>query len=173
MGTPMNATRKVIVLALMLLFAGAALAGTVKVKVPGGWKITFETPHLSNKRQSQEGDRFVFAATSGRLDILLFVEPPGGPGSTHKDCYAVLWPKASQNPLIEKKSVKTTETLDFVRVSYDVLLKTGTQPTRQKHVNYYFTFNGKWVDLHVSLTAPTPADENVLATFDRSLRYGM
>lgn len=174
MKTPPNRSRKVIVLALSCLFASAVLGATVKVKIPHeGWTISFETPFLESKSQSQEGARFVFAATAGRFDVLLFVEPPGGPGNTHADCYESLWKKASQNPLIDKGSVKTSETIDFVRVTYDVLLKTKGHPTRQKNVNYYFSFNEKWVDIRISMTSPTAADEKVFAAFDRSLRYGM
>lgn len=45
------------------------------------------------------------------------------------------------------------------------------RPFEQLHINYYFIFQGKWMDLHVSMVNPTPEDLAFLATLEKSLRY--
>jgi hypothetical protein len=100
------------------------------------------------------------------------VENPGGPGKTHKDCYEFYWSQSSRNPRIAKDTVQSAETPKYVRVQYDIIVEFQGQPTRQRHVHYYFAFQQKWVDVHISVIAPTKADEEIFAAFDRSLHYG-
>lgn len=60
----------------------------------------------------------------------------------------------------------------YVRVQYDIIVEFQGQPIRHRNVHYYFVFQQKWVDVHISVTAPTKADEDIFAAFDRSLHYG-
>jgi hypothetical protein len=39
------------------------------------------------------------------------------------------------------------------------------------NINYYFAFRGKWIDVHVSVIQPTPADAAILDAFEASLDY--
>ena len=162
------------VLAFVLAYTGRATATAVKLEIPKqGWAIAFDSPVLSQPQESKRGEgEYAFKASSGRFNISLFVENPGGPGKTHRDCYAFYWAQSSRNPRIAKDTVQSSETPRYVRVQYDIIVEFQGQPIRHRNVHYYFVFQQKWVDVHISVTAPTKADEDIFAAFDRSLHYG-
>jgi hypothetical protein len=172
----MNATTLVkaaVVLAVVLAFSGAAGATPVKVDIPKeGWSIAFDSPSLSKQEESRGDGEYAFRGNSGRFNISLFVEKPGGAGKTHRDCYEFYWSQSSRNPMIVRDSVATSETPKYVRVQYDIASQYQGQPIRQRHVHYYFVYREKWVDVHISIIVPTKDDEAVFAAFDKSLRYG-
>ena len=160
-------------LALLFCFSGIALASEAKVEIPKeGWSISFDSPPLSQEKESKQEGEYAFKANSDRFNISLFVEKPHGPGSSNKDCYDFYWPQASKNPMIAKDTIAMSETPKYVRVQYDIVTKLQGKKIRQRNVNYYFIFHGKWVDVHISIMAPDDKDAEVIATFDRSLSYG-
>jgi hypothetical protein len=145
------------------LTTGRATATAVKLEIPKqGWSIAFDSPVLSQPQESKrvEGE-YAFRASSGRFDISLFVENPGGPGKTHRDCYAFYWAQSSRNPRIANDTVQRSETPRYARVQYDIIVEFQGQPIRHRNVHYYFVFQQKWVDVHISVTAPTKADEDI------------
>ena len=151
----------------------SALTEKTAVNVPDqGWQISFDSPPLSNKQESKRGDDYAFKADSGRFNISLFVEQPRGTGNSHRDCYGFYWAQASRNPKIARDTVVTSDVEKFFRVQYDLAVEFRGQPIRQRHVNYYIAFRDKWIDVHVSIIAPTPEDQQIFTTFDKSLRYG-
>lgn len=150
-----------------------ALLEQVKIQIPEEpWSISFDSPRLSEKKESRRDADYAFTATSDRFNISLFVEKPHGAGDSHKDCYRFYWPQASQSPLIAKDTVEMSETSKYVRVQYDIVTKFQGKPIRQRNVNYYAAFSGKWIDVHISIIAPTKKDADVFAVFDRTLSYG-
>lgn len=161
--------------ALMLtMTATTAAVATTSVKIPPeGWTIAFDSPSLLNAREetTSTGD-YAFSANAGRLNLSLFVERPRGPGATNLDCYNYYWPLAARNPMIDKQTVSPTRHPTYVRVQYDVVTAFQGQSIRQRHVNYYFAFRGRWVDVHLSVIEPTTQDERWIELFDGSLRYG-
>jgi hypothetical protein len=162
-----------VVLAVVLAFFGAAGATPVKVDIPKeGWSIAFDSPALSKHEESRGDGEYAFRANSGRFNISLFVEKPGGAGKTHRDCYEFYWSQSSRNPMIVRDSVATSETPKYVRVQYDIATQFQGQPIRQRHVHYYFVYREKWVDVHISIIVPTREDEAIFTAFDKSLRYG-
>ena len=172
----MNATTLVkaaVVLAAVLAFSRAAGATPVKVDIPKeGWSIAFDSPSLSKQEESRGDGEYAFRASSGRFNISLFVEKPGGAGKTHRDCYEFYWSRAKRNPMIAQDLVQSADTPKYVRVQYDIVTQFQGQPIRQRHVHYYFVYREKWVDVHISIIVPTKEDEEIFAAFDRSLRYG-
>jgi hypothetical protein len=165
--------RAAIVLAVVLALTGPAIAVPVKVEIPKeGWSIAFDSPSLSKQEESKGDGEYAFRANSGRFNLSLFVEKPGGAGQTHRDCYDFYWSQARRNPMIAQDSVKSSETPSYVRVQYDIVTQFQGQPIRQRHVHYYFVYGGKWVDVHISVIVPTKEDEEIFTAFDRSLRYG-
>lgn len=100
------------VLAFVLAYTGRATATAVKLEIPKqGWAIAFDSPVLSQPQESKRGEgEYAFRASSGRFNISLFVENPGGPGKTHRDCYAFYWAQSSRNPRIAKDTVQSSET---------------------------------------------------------------
>jgi hypothetical protein len=117
------------------------------------------------------GKDFSFRATSGEsgFNLSLFVEEPKKKNqATHEACFNHYWPLAKQNPLIEEDSVKTEKTDNYVKVSYDLTVgKDETSP----HVNYYFVFKDRWIDVHVSRFPSAADDKEIFAAFEKSLTY--
>lgn len=173
MRIPSAVVTLVFVLAFGLAGTGPATATGVKLEIPKqGWSIAFDSPALSQQQESKREGEYAFRATSGRFNVSLFVENPGGPGTAHRDCYEYYWARSSRNPRIAKDTVQSSQTPTYVRVQYDIIVEFQGQPIRQRHVHYYFAFQQKWVDVHISVIAPTKADEEIFTAFDRSLRYG-
>src|SRR5262245_41947463 len=165
--------RAAVVLAVVLAFTGRAAAVPVKVDIPKeGWSLAFDSPSRSKQEEPRGDGEYAFRASSGRFNISLFVEKPGGAGKTHRDCYEFYWSQAKRSPMITQDSVQSAETPKYVRVQYDIVTKFQGQPIRQRHVHYYFVYREKWVDVHISIIVPTTEDEKIFAAFDRTLRYG-
>ncbi len=145
-----------------------ALADTASIPIPNqGWHISLDAPAFDHKQGQQQGRNYVYQATSDRFNLSIFVEPQAKAGGS-KECYEYYWPKASRNPLISKPTIKTSNTDKYYRVEYDV----DAGPIKQRNVNYYFMFDGKWVDVHISITNPTKDDDGVITKFDKGLSYG-
>jgi hypothetical protein len=148
---------------------------TYAIVVPGeGWRISFDSPALAETpafRKNGASD-YAFRGNSGRFNISIFVETPQGPGKTPKACHDFYWPKASRNPLIAKDTVAASHTPEYYRVQYDIVTDLLGRAVRQKNVNYYLAFRGRWIDVHISIMEPVAGDEKVFAAFDKSLRCG-
>lgn len=149
-------------------------SGRIEIQIPGeDWSISFITPPLSESQEKRRGENYAFLAKAGRFNLSVFVEPPQKNGGSHKDCADYYWPLAQQNPAItEDPPPKISEGAEYVRVQYEVVLDTGPLQVHQTNVNYYFSFRGKWVDVHISVLEPTAEDAQIFEAFDRSLRYG-
>ena len=159
-------------LALLFLCAAPAFGEKLEVKIPReGWSISFDAPSLSNKQDSSRSGGYAFRGNSGRFNVSLFVEEPGGAGDTHQACYEFYWNQASRNPLIAKDTVSKSETPKFVSVQYDIVTEVAGKPIRMTNVNYYFAFRGKWIDIHASVIEATPSDAAILDAFEASLDY--
>jgi hypothetical protein len=161
---------------IVILFIGCpatTFAEQVTIEIPNaGWGITFDAPPLSKKEEgfNESGD-YEFRANSDRFNLSFFVEEPRGKGRTNRDCYNFYWSRASQIPEISIPTIITSETPTYVRVQYISIHKSMGQTFRQKSVHYYFSFNEKWVDVHISIIGPTSEDDKIFAAFDRSLAY--
>lgn len=168
-----NYMKRWLALVMALASVASVAAATVEIKIPGeGWSIFFDAPPLSGRQEARQSGNYAFRASSDRFNLSLFVEKPGGPGSTNRGVYQYYWAQASRDPLIAKDTVKAIETDRYVRVEYRVDTTIGNRRVRQKSVNYYFVCRGKWVDVHISVFNPTTADDELFTAFDRSLRYG-
>ncbi|MEP7009961.1 MAG: hypothetical protein ABJC13_06535 [Acidobacteriota bacterium] len=165
--------KRVVLLIAALAVSGSAFAKEMNVKVPdAGWSIHFDSPPLSNPEEAKSGDDFAFKGNAGRFNLSLFVESPGAAGSSSKDCYEFYWPKARRNPYIDPDTVVVSETPKYVRVQYDMGVEFQGKSIRHRNVNYYFIFQAKWVDVHISVVDPRSEDEAIFAAFDKSLEYG-
>jgi hypothetical protein len=165
--------RRVLVPFVALATVATTMAANFEVKVPKeGWSISFDSPSLSKKQESKKSGEYAFSASSGLFNLSLFVEKPRDAGMGNKDVYQYYWSRASQNTMIAKDTVKQSEAERYVRVQYDIVTNLGGRSIRQTNVNYYFAFQGKWVDVHISVLEQTAADEQLIATFDKSLKYG-
>jgi len=166
------------VLFTLLAAAGCAkeyLRGTEKtaIEVPReGWEIRFESPPLATKEESRGEDGYTFHGSSGRFNITFFVKQPQSEGTTNKDSFDFYWPPTSQNALIIKDSVVTSETPKYIRVQYIMVVEIVGRAYRQMHAHYYFALGGKWAEVHVSVPENTQEDKEVLEGFDKTFAYG-
>ena len=158
-----------------LLFQGACVrAGDISqaqtILIPGqGWKITFSVPAWKHRWESKAGGDYQFQGNCDRFNLSLFVEAPRRADGVHKDCFEFYWPQSARNPLINKDSVRVSHTDAFYRVAY--LTAIDGAGGKQGHVNYYFVFAGRWVDLHISIVSPNQEDAALIKRFDESLAY--
>jgi hypothetical protein len=65
---------------------------------------------------------------------------------------------------IDAQSVKVEKKDKFTKISYTA--------QGQPNANYFFAYQGQWVDIHVSKGSSDPGDQNMLAQFDNDLAYG-
>lgn len=152
----------------LLVLPIPSFADAVSIPIPNqGWSIALNAPPFARKQGQQNGPNYIYKANSDSFNLSIFVEPQAKAGGS-KECYEFYWPQASRNPLISKPTIKISNTDKFYRVEYDVTAGT----LAQHNVNYYFMFDGKWVDVHISITNPTKDDDAVIASFDKSLNYG-
>ncbi|HUR44572.1 MAG TPA: hypothetical protein VMZ27_01760 [Candidatus Saccharimonadales bacterium] len=147
--------------------AQMALLEPLAVEVPNeGWKIVIPNQGFGKLHTQSESGQFTCRGqTKDGFIISVFVESPQGKGGTkNEDVHAYYWPRASRNPLIEEKSIKTEQKNKFVKVSYTTL--------DIPNVNFYFSYKGRWVDVHISKTGFTKEDEKRFADFESILSYG-
>ena len=159
-------------LIVMLCALHIVHAEEVRIPVPGhDWSITLDAPHFDTKRDNGDKDNFQFKANSGRFNISIFVEPQAGGGGS-KECYEHYWPMSARNPVIQKATVKASNTDKYYKVDYMIEVAQRGETIRQRNANYYFMFKGRWVDVHISMINPTDEDAAVFTSFDKALRYG-
>ncbi|MCU1230208.1 MAG: hypothetical protein JWO97_3092, partial [Acidobacteria bacterium] len=157
-------------LILLVVFAGTATAATFTLPVPNeGWHFSFDMPPLAAPQTSKKPDGFAFRGNAERFNISVFVEAPSGTGTTHRDCYNYYWPLAQRNPMIVKSTIAVTEKPTFVRVQYELETEFQGQKIRQRSVNYYIAWRGKWIDVHISIIAPEADDQKIFDAFDAGL----
>lgn len=141
------------------------------ITIPGqGWSVAFEAPPLSQFQGQSHGKTFIFQGTEPKaFNVSMFVEEAKSKDSTNESCFKYYWPLAKRNPLIDQQSVKKETLPKFIKVTYLVRAHESTA----FDVNYYFAFQGCWVDLHASwFPAATDADQK-LAAFEKSIAYEM
>lgn len=158
----------------LLFLVCPAFAETVSIPVSDqGWSIRVDAPPFEKKTGGDQGPNYVYKANSGRFNLSFFVEPKAG-GDSHKECFEHYWPMASRNPLIDKSTIQISNTDSYYRVAYDIVVppKPPYGPLVHRNVNYFFAFEDKWVDVHISILKPEAADAKLLATFDQGLKYG-
>jgi hypothetical protein len=164
----MNHLMRFLLTLFLFILPISSFADAVSIPIPEqGWSISLDAPSFARKHGQQQGPNYIYQANSDRFNLSIFVEPQAKAGGS-KECYEFYWPQASRNPMIGKPTIKVSNTGTFYRVEYDVT----AGPLAQHNVNYYFMFNGKWVDVHISITNPTKDDDALIAKFDKGLNYG-
>lgn len=159
---------RILLCALLGVCAPALQAKTYAIRIPHQhWQIVVDTPPLTPVDENSGPQGYSYMANSGNFNLSVFVEPPAIPHGSNQQCYEFYWAKSMRNPLIMPDSVKVTHTDAYYRVDY--LIDAGGD-SRHRNVNYFFAYNDRWVDVHISVMSPTAADEAVFANFDRTLK---
>jgi len=159
---------------LFFLLFPTALMATELIPIPGeNWGVSFSEPTPAQFQGQMKKNDFQYKSISENgLMITLFVEEPAKKGNvSHQDIGDYYWSKASENPMIDPKSVKTTKVETWQKVEYNIKYDDGKKVHIFRNVNYYFLKNGKWVDLHISATqGKKQAQQKILTLFETNLK---
>ncbi|MBI5821267.1 MAG: hypothetical protein HZA88_20035 [Verrucomicrobia bacterium] len=136
-----------------------------------GWRVVVDAPFMDRVEETRRGADFTFKGHGGLFNLSLFVERPQSDTGGHKECYEFYWSHGRRNPLIDQSSVRVSSDPRYCRVEYLTVVPFKGKEFKQKHAHYYFVFNRRWMDLHISIFEPKPADEEIFRRFDRGLRY--
>ena len=165
-----------VTLVTLVSYSGAGEAQTEPfvVTVPGrGWQIHLQAPPLNKFAGHIQGDSFVFqAAGAGGFNVSAFVEEPSSNRSGHEACFEHYWPMAKRNPIIDQTSVKIVKSKKYVKVSYLVNPPGQASGKTNRHVNYYFSHEGRWVDVHASQSPARDEEAKSFEDFESGLSYG-
>lgn len=165
--------RHVITGLLVSVFGCAVLhAEILTIPVVGqGWQIKFEGPVLAVESQEYKADGLTYRGNAGRFNVSAIVGAPAGKDGDSKACRDHFWKQASQNPTIQKDSVKQWSAAMCEWVEYVTVDASPGDESTQAHINCYFELLGKWVDVHASVISPTDDDKQMLKKLAESLFY--
>jgi len=147
--------------------ASGELVQCLRIGVPNqDWAITMMNPGLKTLEQHVNGDLFTVRGLPGTngFNLSLFVEPAAGDGTNHTDAFNYYWSQMANGSLMDTNSIWIRKKEKFVIVGYTV--------QGQPNVNYYFAFQGRWVDVHISKWPFEAADERLFTEFEEHLAYG-
>jgi hypothetical protein len=130
------------------------------------WKLTIANLGFSDWNKEQDNNQFRLRGLPGPsgFNIVLLVEPPANNLPGNDPVYNFYWLNMGHDSAIDAQSVKLEKRDKFTKVSYTA--------QGQPNVNYFFAYQGQWVDIHLSKGASDPGDQNMLAQFDNDLTYG-
>lgn len=165
--------RHVVTALLVCVFGSVVLhAEILTIPVSGeGWQIKFEGPVLAVESQQVSADGLTYRGNAGRFNVSAFVGAPAESGGDSKACRDHFWQKASQNPMIEKASVKQWSTPLCECVEYVTVNDGQGKKLTQANINCYFELLGKWVDVHASVISPAEGDTQMLKKLGDTLFY--
>lgn len=174
--TPMQFLAQLSPVALFTAFMlSSSSAAEIKVPLIGlGWQIAFEGPILQKSSFDYPQGTIQFRATSKRFNVSLFVEPPTESAAmgTHASCRDFYWSKIKRDPSIVTNTIKLSTRPNCEVVAYRSEGKLGAASYVQDGLHCFFVHDGKWVDLHASVIAPTPDDNKLLDELVAHLTYG-
>ena len=133
------------------------------------WQVHLELPPLQAQKHHEATAGLSFQGNAGRTNVSIFVEDPKAETRGHASVAKYYWALASQNPVIVKESVQSSANEHWSRVTYDAAGEYQGEKFHQKNVNYYFEVDGKWVDVHVSVSSPMPADDEIFANIEKTI----
>jgi len=140
----------------------------VIIPIPNqSWKVTFINLGFSNwDKQMDNNNQFVVHGLPGPngFNLVLLVDAPANGLPGNDPVYKYFWSNMAHDSLIDAQSVKFERKDKFIKVSYSA--------QGQPNVNYFFAYQGSWVDLHLAKPSFEPGDDKLFAGFDNSLSYG-
>lgn len=145
-----------------------------RIDVPTqSWGIVFDAPALLKFKGNSNKSEFRYLGSSENGFVMsVFVEDKKNDKKGNLAVYKHYWPLTKKNPKVDKTTVKVKKYKRFIKVSYmvkGVHEKIGTYEI--PHENYFFTFNGKWVDVHISQFPNPQADSQIFKNFIKTLTY--
>lgn len=130
------------------------------------WKLTILNLGFRDWKKQEDHGQFILHGLPGPsgFNFVLFVENPANNLPGNDPVYNFFWLNMAHNSLIDADSVKVERREKFIKVFYTA--------HGQPNVNYFFAYQGKWVDAHLSKPSFEPGDEKLVAAFDKGFSYG-
>jgi hypothetical protein len=139
----------------------------LSIPIPNqNWKLTIANLGFSDWNKEQDTHQFKLRGLPGPsgFNIVLLVEPPANNLPGNDPAYNFYWSGMGQDSAIDAQSVKIEKRDKFTKVSYTA--------QGQPNVNYFFAYQGQWVDIHLSKGSSDPGDQKAFTEFDNDLAYG-
>lgn len=138
-----------------------------------GLSISFDAPELEKIKEAFNDKAYQYFGNSGRLNVSIYVEGPLCNGVSTNDgmlqCFESKGFPPPKDKIVEG-SYKKIKDERFYKAIYDYSLNNDGGEFRQRHVNYFILYAGKWIHVHVSLVDPVGEDESLISGFENSLR---
>jgi hypothetical protein len=145
----------------------AAAPKYLSIAIPNqNWKLIIADLGFGNWTKQEDNNQLVLHCQPGSsgFNLVIFVEGPVNNLPGNDPVYNFFWSNMAHDSLIDTQSVKVLKNDQFIKVSYAA--------QGQPNVNYFFAYQGKWVDLHLSKGSPEQGDDKLFAEFDNALSYG-
>jgi hypothetical protein len=140
----------------------------LRIAVPNqDWAITMMNPGLKALDRHADGDLLSVRGLPGTngFNLSLFVQPASDDGTNHIDAFNYYWSQTANSSLVDANSMRMEKKEKYVIVAYTV--------QGQPNVNYYFSYKGSWVDVHISKWPfDAEADGKLFTEFEEYLSYG-
>ena len=148
-----------------------------EVQIPSmNWSIQFDAPtFLSYKgglKDTSNYDFIFFGFAKNGFNISIFVESIKSDDKGHKECFEYYWSKVDRSPKIDEASIEIKEYSKFYKVEYIIEGEDQGKNYEMSHANYYFEYQQKWVDVHISIMPDIKEFDNIFNNFTNSLKYG-
>ena len=138
----------------------------LSIPIPNqNWKLIITDLGYGTWTKQDQTNQFVLRSEPGPgFNLVLIVEAPANNLPGNDPAYNFYWLNMAHDSLIDAQSIKSQRSDQFIKVSYTA--------HGQPNVNYFFAYQGRWVDVHLSKGAPGPGDDKLFAEFDGALSYG-
>ena len=155
------------------LFPVPSFAELMTLAIPDqGWGISFDAPTLRPVREADSNDHYMYSGNANNFAVSLYVDTPMcSGGESHEDVANCFWPKASKDSLINQASVVKNCNRQYCKISYDLENTFQDAAIKQKHILFLFAYQGRWANLHVSVSNPNTNDLKLLEKFETSVSY--
>jgi len=137
-----------------------------------GWQITLDGPLPAMESLQPDAQGLTYRSIAGRFNIEVFVTAPAGAGGNDSACRDHVWGMASRNPLIQQDSIKQWSAPKAECVEYDFAEDKKLRKPAQANLDCCFAHEGRWVDVHVSVSSATDEERVLLKNLAQSLAYG-
>ena len=157
----------------VVLSSSIAFAEPFIVNVPGqSWQIGVNLPLLDEYQGKVQGKRFIFLGKNSQMGFMISILGEPWTSGGNKECRSVAWSKASQNPMIEKQSIKISEMEKFSQIIYTLNTDVKGQKVKQSNADFFFVFDKYCMDVRLSKLPSSGEDEKIFTSIGNSMGWG-
>ena len=170
--------KKFVIISVLTFVSVVCVAQTInsnnfQVGIPSeNWVLSVDLKNFQlekNTFDAESNSQYILATKKDiGMTISIFIEKANNKGN-HIDCRSFYWEKASKSPLpIENLNLYEKENIAFVE--YDVKVYQG-QKIDFHSLNAYLSYEGYWVDVHISKTQYKKNDKKLFDAIVNSLKF--